>query len=107
MRQTRNSALAVLAVCLLLSFSTSGYGYSENDITVKASVYGAAWNEKGEVTEVSLLTTDGDELFVVHNPVGDELLKLVEQNIKVNGAVMVDKQGKKNITIYKYEISFN
>ena len=94
------------AVMLLLSF-TIAHSYSENTITVKASVYGAAWNTKGEVTDISLITTDGDELFVVHNPLGDELLKLVEQNIKVDGAVLVDKQGRKNITIYKYEILYN
>jgi len=92
---------------MLFCLLTIAYGYSENDITVKATVYGAAWNEKGEVTSVSLLTTDGDELFVVHNAIGDELLKIVEQNIKANGAVLVDKQGRKNITVYKYEISYN
>ncbi len=102
-----HAVVLVACACMLLSLFAIAYGYSENDITVKATVYGAAWNEKGEVTGVSLLTVDGDELFVVHNPVGDELLKQIEQNVKVNGAVLVDKQGRKNITIYKYEIMYN
>lgn len=70
-------------------------------------MYGTAWNMKGEVTGILLLTTDGDELFVVHNAFGDELLKLVEQNVKVSGAVLVDQQGRNSITVYKYEISYN
>lgn len=107
MKKRQVSILIVLCVCMLLSLFTTVYGYSENDITVKATVYGAAWNDKGEVTGVSLLTVDGDELFVAKNAVGDELLKQVEQNVKVNGAVLVDKQGRKNITIYKYEILYN
>jgi hypothetical protein len=107
MRKQRVAALSVVIVGVLFSLLTIAYGYSENEITVKASVYGAAWNEKGEVTGVSLLTTDGDELFVAHNTVGDELIKLVEQNIKASGAVLVDQQGRKNITVYKYEISYN
>jgi hypothetical protein len=105
----KRQAFALVAICAftLLSLFTIAYAYSENDITVKATVYGAAWNEKGEVTGVSLLTMEGDELFVAHSAVGDELLKQVEQNIKANGAVLVDKQGRKSITIYKYEIMYN
>jgi hypothetical protein len=103
----KSFVIVLMSMFLLFSLLTLAYGYSENEVTVKASVYGAAWNEKGEVTAVSLLTTDGDELFVVRNATGDELLKIIEQNVKVTGAVLVDKQGKKNITIYKYEISYN
>jgi len=102
-----HAVIFAVCVCMVLSLFGIAYGYSENDITVKATVYGAAWNAKGDVTDVSLLTVEGDELFVVHNAVGDELLAKVDQNIKANGAVLVDKQGRKNITIYKYEILFN
>jgi hypothetical protein len=103
----RQAVVLAVCACMLLSLFSIAYGYSENDITVKATVYGATWNDKGEVTGVSLLTVEGDELFVVHNALGDELLKQVDQNIKANGAVLVDKQGRKNMTIYKYEIMFN
>jgi len=51
-------------------------------LTVKASVYGSAWNESGAVTAVSIVTTEGDELFVVSDAVGDELLKLVSKTLK-------------------------
>lgn len=105
--QKRHAVVLAVCACMLLSLIGIAYGYSENDITVKATVYGADWNAKGDVTSVSLLTVEGDELFVTHNAVGDELLTKVDQNIKANGAVLVDKQGRKNITIYKYEILFN
>lgn len=105
----RSKRFLVLVLCMLALFILAGVaaGYSENEITVKGSVYGVAWDEKGTVTAVSILTPEGDELFVVRNPVGDELLKLVEQNIKVTGAVLIDESGKKNFTVYKYEIAYN
>ncbi|MCX5816002.1 MAG: hypothetical protein NTX75_07115 [Proteobacteria bacterium] len=105
----RSKRFLVLAFCVLTLFMLEGVaaGYSENEITVKGSVYGSAWDDKGAATAVSILTIEGDELFVVHTPVGDELLKLVEQNVKVTGAVLLDKAGKKNFTVYKYEVLFN
>jgi len=98
-----------MAICILILFLIGNvvYGYSENEITVKGSVYETEWNDKGVVTAVSILTIDGDELFVVHTPVGDELLKLVEQNMRATGAVLVDKKGRKNFTVYKYEVVHN
>jgi hypothetical protein len=107
MKQSKISL--VLALCMLALFMLEGVaaGYSENEITVKGSVYGVAWDEKGTVTAVSIITTECDELFVVRNPIGDELLKLVEQNVKATGAVLLDNNGRKNFTIYKYEVVYN
>lgn len=105
----RSKRFLVLALCMLSLFllESVAAGYSENEITVKGAVYGAAWDKNGTATSVSLLTPEGDELFVVHNPVGDELLKLVEQNVKATGAVLIDEGGKKKFTVYKYEVLFN
>lgn len=98
---------AVIAICfplLLLGYTTV---YAAGELTVKGAVYGAQWDEKGKVLAVSILTTEGDELFVEHTSVGDELLKLVEQNIRVTGTVKPAKDGKKLFTVTKYEIAFN
>ncbi len=105
----RSKKFLFIALCMLTLFMLEGVaaGYSENEITVRGSVYGAAWDEKGTVTAVSILTTEGDDLFIVRNPVGDELLKLVEQNVKATGAVLIDNTGKKNFTVYKYEVVYN
>ena len=99
----------ILALCMLTLFLLAGVaaGYSENEVTVKGSVYGVAWDEKGAVTAVSILTTEGDELFVEHTLIGDELLKLIEQNVTATGAVLIDNAGKKKFTIYKYNVAFN
>jgi hypothetical protein len=98
-----------LVVCVLMCFGVLwiGQAYSENEITAKGSVYGSEWNDKGEATAVSVVTTEGDELFVVHTPLGDELLKLVEQNVRVTGLVNVDQNGRKNLMLHKYEIAYN
>jgi hypothetical protein len=108
-RMKREKRLSVFVVCTLLLFGLAGtaWGYDENVVTFKAAVYPVGWDEKGNVTDVSLLTIDGTEVFVVHNAVGDELLKLIEKNVNVTGPVLEDKDGKKKITVYKYEIAFN
>jgi hypothetical protein len=107
MKKQFRGALFAVSVLLFL-IATGGVGaYSENEITVKGSVYGTEWNNNGEVTAVSIVTTEGDELFVTHNTKGDELLKLVEQNVLATGAVLLDEKGKKHFTIYKCEVSYN
>jgi hypothetical protein len=108
-RMKREKRLSVFVVCtlLLLGLAGTAWGYDENVVTFKAAVYPAGWDEKGNVTEVSLLTVDGTEIYVVHNAVGDELLRLVEKNVNVTGAVLEDKDGKKKITVYKFEIAFS
>jgi len=92
-------ALFILAGVASRLFGEWNYGQR---ICVRS---GLGW--KGTVTAVSILTPEGDGLFVVRNPVGDELLKLVEQNIKVTGAVLIDESRKENFTVYKYEIAYN
>jgi len=97
----------IIAVCfplLLFGYMTVG---AADELTVKGAIYGAQWDDKGNVLSVSILTTEGDELFVEHTSMGDELLKLVEQNIKVTGTVQPEKDGKKLFTVTKYEIAFN
>lgn len=105
----RNSCLVLCALSVLLFLTLLGKPAvgSENVITVKGSVYGTEWNDKGAVTAVSIITTEGDELFVTHDAKGDDFLKLVEQNILATGAVTPDKSGKKTFTIQKYEIAYN
>jgi len=107
MKQSKTLLVTGLCILILLSISNGAKGYSENEITVKGSVYGAEWNDKGVATAVSILTIEGDELFVVHNPVGDELLKLIEQNVSATGAVLIDEKGRKNFTINKYVVLHN
>jgi len=107
MKKKYYAALFSVSVLLYLIAIGGVAAYSENEITIKGSVYGTEWNDKGEVTAVSIVTTEGDELFVTHDAKGDELLKLVEQNVLVTGAVLLDDKGKKNFTIYKYEVSYN
>jgi hypothetical protein len=107
MKSKFHIVLTAASIMLFLCAVGGAMAYSENEITVKGSVYGTEWNDKGAVTAVSIVTTEGDELFVVHSAKGDELLKLVEQNVMVTGAVLLDQKGRKNFTIYKYDISYN
>jgi hypothetical protein len=97
------AALTMFCFCLAVSVQAN----SENTVTVKGTVYSVDSNDKGETTKVLILTVDGDELLVDQAGKGNELLKIVEQNVKVTGAVTLDKQGKKTISVSAYEIMFN
>jgi hypothetical protein len=106
MKRLRWTSL-VAVLCVLAPLLVLAEGGPDKEATVKASVYATAWNDKGEVSEVSLITEVGDELFVVHNAVGDELMKLVEQNVRVTGVVAANSTQRKLITVSKYEIAYN
>ena len=94
-------------ICLTFVMLGPPLAGASDEITVKGAVYGEQWDDKGNVLAVSILTTTGDELFVEHTVLGDELLKKVEQNITVTGTVKAENDGKKHFTVSKYEIAFN
>jgi hypothetical protein len=99
------SAAMLATLCLCLAVFAAAY--EENTTAVKGTVYSAESNDKGESIKVLILTVAGDELLVDQTAKGNELLKLVEQNVKVTGAVLTDKQGRKTISVSAYEILFN
>jgi len=103
-RATIGALLTLLAVVLIAY--TAG-AYSETVITVKGTVYGERWTDKGEVAQVSILTVDGDELLVNDSIAGKGLFKVVDQNVKVTGAVLIDAEGKKRITVHDFEVVQN
>ena len=45
------------------------------------------------------LVKKGEEFFVVRDEIGDQLLKLVDKNVKATGVINVGTDGKKNMKI--------
>jgi len=78
--------------------------YDENVVDVKGTVFAVDNDANGKVTAVSVLDAAGEEYFVVRDAVGDQLLKLVDKNVKVTGVINVGADGKKNMKVHKFDI---
>jgi hypothetical protein len=95
-------------ICLLLFvflvWALPAAAYDENVVDVKGTVFTVDDDGSGNVTAVSILDAAGEEYFVVHDPTGDQLLKLVDKNVKATGVINVGTDGKKNMKIHKFEL---
>jgi len=94
----------LLAAGLVLAMTLPAAAYDENVVDVKGTVFAVDDDGNGNVTAVSVLDAAGEEYFVVHDPIGDQLLKLVDKNVKATGVINVGTDGKKNMKIYKFEL---
>ena len=98
----------LIRICMLLFvflvWALPAAAYDENVVDVKGTVFAVDNDASGKVTAVSILDAAGEEYFVVHDAVGDQLLKLVDKNVKVTGVINVGTDGKKNMKVHKFEL---
>lgn len=93
-----------LLLFVLLVWALPLGAYDENVVDVKGTVFAVDNDAGGNVTAVSILDAAGEEYFVVRDAVGDQLLKLVDKNVKATGVINVGTDGKKNMKIRKFEL---
>ncbi len=97
-------AKVMLLLIVLMVWALPAGAYWENEVEIKGTVFAVDNDDQGKATAVSVLDTAGEEYFVVHDETGDKLLDLVDKNVKVQGVINVDKDGKKQIKIKAYEL---
>ena len=73
-------------------------------IVITGLVTAADWDDEDNIVKISIATADEEEYLVGDNPMGDELLELVKNNVKVVGTVEEDEYGDKYIFVDHYEI---
>lgn len=97
-----------IGICMLLivflAWALPAGAYDENVVDVKGTVFAVDNDAAGNVTAVSVLDAAGEEYFVVRDEIGDQLLKLVDKNVKVTCVINVGTDGKKNMKIRKFEL---
>jgi len=93
-----------LLLLVALIWALPAGAYDENVVDIKGTVFAVDNDSSGNVTAVSILDAAGEEYFVVHDGIGDQLLKLVDKNVKVTGVINVGTDGKKNMKIHKFEL---
>ena len=80
-------------------------GRNESSVTtIKGLVLPVEWDEKGNVTATAISTHFEEEYLVDQNAWGEALLAFLRQRVKVSGSIVQNKNGKKIITVGKYEI---
>jgi len=98
----------LIRICMLLFvvlvWALPVGAYDENVVDVKGTVFAVDNDANGNVIAVSILDAAGEEYFVVNDAVGDQLLKLVDKNVKVTCVINVGTDGKKYMKIRKFEL---
>jgi hypothetical protein len=72
--------------------------------TVRGLVIPVDWDDKGNVTATAISTHLEEEYLVDQNAWGEALLAFLRQRVKVSGSIVVKEDGKKVITVKKYEV---
>jgi hypothetical protein len=78
---------------------------SRNSLTtVQGLVIPVDWDDKGNVTATAISTHFEEDYLVDQNVWGEALIAFLRQKVKVSGSVVQNKNGKKSITVEKYEL---
>ena len=72
--------------------------------TVRGLVIPVDWDDKGNVIATAISTQLEEEYLVEQNAWGEALLAFLRQRVKVSGSVAVKDDGKKIITVKRYEV---
>ena len=72
--------------------------------TLRGLILPVDWDERGNIRSVVVSTNFEEEYLVDENPLADELLAFARLRVKVRGFVREDENGKKIITVEKYEV---
>ena len=73
-------------------------------VTVRGLLVPIALDDKGNVTATAISTHLEEEYLVNQNAWGEALLAFLRQRVKVSGSVVLKEDGKKVITVTKYEV---
>ena len=72
--------------------------------TLRGLVIPVDWDDKGNVTATAISTHLEEEYLVDQNAWGEALLAFLRQRVKVSGSIVLKEDGKKIITVKKYEV---
>jgi hypothetical protein len=101
-----NRRCLILGLCVLVLF----FGvyatnvFAADEVTITGTVYASAWDDNENVTSAAIVAWGGEEYAIVNNATGQELFKLDSRDVKAFGVVGEDSEGRKTITVTKYEV---
>ena len=72
--------------------------------TLRGLILPVDWDERGNIRSIAVSTNSEEEYLIDENPFADELLAFTRLKVKVRGSVREDENGRKVITVEKYEV---
>ena len=75
----------------------------QKPIRIQGIITASGWNEDGGVEAVSISTFDEDQYLVLRNDMGERIMRLLHEEVEVDGFVS-ESEGRKVIKIWKYRL---
>lgn len=72
--------------------------------TLRGLILPVGWDDRGTIRSIAVSTNSEEEYLIDENPLADELLALTRLRVKVRGSVRADENGRKIITVEKFEV---
>jgi hypothetical protein len=72
--------------------------------TLRGLILPVEWDERGTIRSIAVSTNSEEEYLVDESPLADELLAFLRLRVKVRGSMREKENGKKFITVEKYEV---
>jgi hypothetical protein len=72
--------------------------------TLRGLILPVEWDERGTIRSIAVSTNSEEEYLVDESPLADELLAFLRLRVKVRGSVREKENGKKIITVERYEL---
>lgn len=76
--------------------------HKQPNVVLTGYVTPTSWDSGQNIKGISLLTTDHEEIKIVHTKKGDRLLSLVWEKVELTGRLENDRSGHKRIVVTKY-----
>jgi len=98
--------MLLTGICVLLItfvMCVTAVTANADEATITGTVVAADWDDKDKAIAVSI-ETDDELYYVSDNPIGKQLLELLDKKVTVTGIVGEDKDGNRTITVKSYKI---
>ena len=82
----------------------AGNNKANHPITIRGLIMPMDWDDRGNVTGVTISTSLEEEYRIELDRRGEELLGFVRQRVKASGKVRLDAQGREVLMVDAYQI---
>lgn len=73
-------------------------------LKIHGIVIPAGWDEKGNVTAISIFTFDEQEYIVEKDKIGKQLMSSIREEVDVSGILQIKKDNTKKIIVKEFSL---
>ena len=73
-------------------------------LKIQGIVIPAGWDEKGNVTAISIFTFDEQEYIVEKDKIGKQLMSSIREEVDVSGILQIKKDNTKKIIVKEFSL---